>query len=69
MLTIANIHVSICDRKVALVWYELALVSCHSPLNPCRFLETLHVIFCLKFIYFYTVTGFGNFNALVQVDW
>ncbi|KAI0694314.1 hypothetical protein C8T65DRAFT_57246 [Cerioporus squamosus] len=33
------------------------------------FMETLHTAFCIKFIYGYLVSGFGDFLNFVRVDW
>ena len=34
-----------------------------------RILETVHVACCIQFIYFYLITGFGDYEKLVSVDW
>ena len=34
-----------------------------------RFIETVHVVCCIEFVYFYLVDGFGDFDKLVSVEW
>ncbi len=56
---------------VSIVSAMIRWVSTHSrSLFPViRVLETLHTAFCIKFIYGYLVSGFGDILNFVRVDW
>ena len=37
--------------------------------RDARLLETLHTIFCLHFVYVYTVNGFSNPQIIANIVW
>ena len=67
-LTLALVHLgSVC--LVCTLAFSVDIQYLTTPQFLFRSLETLHVVCCIRFMYFYLITGFGDYEKLVSVDW
>ena len=57
--------------QVASIWYVPSRGAAGNVINRFerfRLFETAHTICCVKFIYSYVIMGFGDYDALLEID-